>query len=155
MQLHGSTTKRRQLERFIFRRRASGSGSKGKHQRRLGSHLGGFLETIGNPIVKGSTFTDRDTVNAPKVAIVNEAFARKFFPNEDPIGKHFGRTDLKFSGTYASVVSPRTRGSRRTICGTRSAPFASWPELRCFTSTSPRLHWARRALITCTTPQYE
>lgn len=50
----------------------------------------GYFETIGNPIVKGRPITERDTERSPHVAVVNEAFARKFFKNEDPIGKHFG-----------------------------------------------------------------
>jgi predicted permease len=35
----------------------------------------------------GRTFTERDNESAPHVAIVNEAFVRRFFPNENPIGK--------------------------------------------------------------------
>jgi len=42
---------------------------------------------LGIPQIKGRDFTERDDAKAPGVIIVNEAFARKFFPNEDPIGK--------------------------------------------------------------------
>jgi len=45
--------------------------------------------TIRTPIVRGRDFTNRDTVAAPWVAIVNETFARRFWPGEDPIGKRF------------------------------------------------------------------
>jgi len=45
--------------------------------------------TIRTPIVRGRDFTSRDTVTAPWVAIVNETFARRFWPGEDPIGKRF------------------------------------------------------------------
>jgi putative ABC transport system permease protein len=47
----------------------------------------GYFKTLGIPQVKGRDFTERDDAKAPGVIIVNEAFARKFFPNEDPIGK--------------------------------------------------------------------
>jgi len=45
---------------------------------------------IGSPIVKGRGLSEQDTGTSRKVAVINEAFARKFFKNEDPIGKHFG-----------------------------------------------------------------
>ncbi len=50
----------------------------------------GYLSVIGNPIDRGRGITEQDTAASQKVAVINEAFARKFFRNEDPIGKHFG-----------------------------------------------------------------
>src|SRR6185436_19134294 len=46
-----------------------------------------YFKTLGIPQIKGRDFTERDDAKAPGVIIVNEAFARKFFPNEDPVGK--------------------------------------------------------------------
>jgi predicted permease len=51
----------------------------------------GYFDVVGTPIVKGRGITDQDSSLSRHVAVVNEAFARKFFPNEDPIGRHFGR----------------------------------------------------------------
>jgi predicted permease len=51
----------------------------------------GYFEVIGNPIVEGRGITEQDTATSRKVSVINEAFARKYFRNEDPIGKHFGR----------------------------------------------------------------
>jgi putative ABC transport system permease protein len=48
----------------------------------------GYFRTLGIPLVKGRDFTERDDANAPPVLIVNEAFARKYFPGEQVIGKH-------------------------------------------------------------------
>jgi predicted permease len=48
-----------------------------------------FFQTLDIPILQGRAFNQRDTANSPKVAIVNRALARKFFPNENPIGKTF------------------------------------------------------------------
>jgi predicted permease len=48
-----------------------------------------FFETFGIPIVAGRAFTKRDTATSPKVAVVNESLAKKFFPNANPIGKTF------------------------------------------------------------------
>jgi len=64
---------------------------------------GGYFETIGNPIVEGRSISERDTANSPHVAVVNQAFVRKFFPHEDPIGKYFGHSDIGASHLYEIV----------------------------------------------------
>jgi putative ABC transport system permease protein len=46
-----------------------------------------YFKTLGVSMLKGRDFNERDGVKAPGVVIVNQAFAKKFFPNEDPIGK--------------------------------------------------------------------
>ncbi len=49
-----------------------------------------FFETFGIPIFAGRAFTtQQDTANSPKVAVVNQSLAQKFFPNANPIGKTF------------------------------------------------------------------
>ncbi|HEU4933320.1 MAG TPA: ABC transporter permease, partial [Pyrinomonadaceae bacterium] len=48
-----------------------------------------FLEAMGIPLLSGRTFGPQDTVKSPKVVVVNQAFANKFFPNENAIGKRF------------------------------------------------------------------
>jgi len=62
-----------------------------------------FLDSIGVPIVRGRGFTAQDTASSPPVVIVNQAFAKKFFPNQDPIGLHFGIDDVKYSGSWQIV----------------------------------------------------
>ena len=62
-----------------------------------------FFETIGDRIVMGRPIVDADNATARRVAVVNEAFARKFFPNENPIGKHFGPAAGKNAGLYEIV----------------------------------------------------
>jgi putative ABC transport system permease protein len=49
----------------------------------------GYFRTLSIPLLRGRDFTERDDSKAPGVAIVNEAFAKKYFPNQDPLGKHF------------------------------------------------------------------
>jgi len=46
-----------------------------------------YFTTLGIPLVRGRSFAERDRPGQPKVALINEAAARAFFPNEDPIGK--------------------------------------------------------------------
>jgi predicted permease len=48
-----------------------------------------FLEAMGIPLLAGRSLKAQDDARAPKVAVVNETFARKYFPNENPIGKRF------------------------------------------------------------------
>ena len=47
----------------------------------------GYLETMHVPLRSGRTFTERDDRTAPPVVIVNESFAKQFFPGEDAVGK--------------------------------------------------------------------
>ena len=63
----------------------------------------GFFEVIGDRIVKGRPIDDRDKAGAQHVAVINEAFARKFFKNEDPIGKHFGQGGTEYANNYEIV----------------------------------------------------
>ncbi|HYA24355.1 MAG TPA: ABC transporter permease [Terriglobales bacterium] len=46
-----------------------------------------FFETLQIPLVRGRTFDDRDRRNSAPTMIINEEFAKKFFPHEDPIGR--------------------------------------------------------------------
>jgi predicted permease len=62
-----------------------------------------FLDAIGVPIVRGRNFTEQDTATSPQAVIVNQTFAKKFFPNQDPIGQHFGIDDPKYSGGWEIV----------------------------------------------------
>jgi predicted permease len=62
-----------------------------------------FLNTIGVPIVRGRGFTEQDTATSQPVAIVNQAFIKRFYPNEDPLGKHFGTEFPEYSGLFEIV----------------------------------------------------
>jgi len=53
--------------------------------------IGDYFQAAGIPVLRGRTFTEADTADAPLVAIVNHAFAQKFWPGQDPIGKRIHR----------------------------------------------------------------
>ncbi len=50
----------------------------------------GFFATMGTPLIGGREFTRRDSLGAPKVAIVNESFVKRFFQGRNAIGMHMG-----------------------------------------------------------------
>ncbi len=62
-----------------------------------------FLQSIGVPMVRGRNFSAQDTQASTPVVLVNQSFAQYFFPNQDPIGKHFGLVSPKNSGAFEIV----------------------------------------------------
>src|SRR6184192_1532820 len=67
---------------------------------RVGPH---YFETIGTRLLRGRVVDEHDTPSTPHVAVINQTFARRFFPNEDPIGQHLGMYDASHSGDYEIV----------------------------------------------------
>jgi len=62
-----------------------------------------FFAAVGQPLIRGRGFNQSDTANSRFVAVVNQAFAKKFFPNEYPIGRHFGIYEQEDIGAYEIV----------------------------------------------------
>jgi predicted permease len=62
-----------------------------------------FLDSIGVPVIRGRGFSEHDTVTSPQVALVNQAFVKMFFPNQDPVGQHFGIDLPQYSGSFEIV----------------------------------------------------
>ena len=62
-----------------------------------------FFRTMGQPMIRGRGLSETDTATSQLVAVVNETFVKKFFPKEDPIGKHFGIFDRKYAGAFEIV----------------------------------------------------
>ena len=54
----------------------------------------GLFRTLQVKLKGGRFFTEQDDANSPKVVLINQAFAQKYFPGEDPIGKKMGDTNL-------------------------------------------------------------
>jgi putative ABC transport system permease protein len=48
----------------------------------------GYFRALGIPLLRGRDFSEADTLESPGVALVNESFVRRFFPNQDPLGQH-------------------------------------------------------------------
>jgi putative ABC transport system permease protein len=63
----------------------------------------GFFETLGAKIVQGRPIEEQDSATTRPIAVVNEAFVRRFFPDQNPIGQHFGMNRLQYANTYEIV----------------------------------------------------
>ena len=74
-----------------------------------------YLQNLGMPILRGRAFTTADNETTAPVAIVNEAFVKRFFKStEDPLDQHFGLDVPEYSGTF------------RIVGVVRDAKFAGW-----------------------------
>ena len=63
-----------------------------------------FFRTLGVPIIAGRDFNDSDTATSPHVGIVNELFAQRFLPNQNPLGHTIGTEHGEFQMTIVGVV---------------------------------------------------
>ena len=98
----------------------------------------GFFQTIGNRIVGGRGITEQDTANSQHVAVVNQAFVKKFLKNENPIGKFFGDGDPRATRLYQIVgvaKDARFTGSPEkpidAFCSDCGAHSAREPQSQC------------------------
>jgi predicted permease len=62
----------------------------------------GYFQAMSTPLLEGRDFTEQDDEKAQRVAIINETFARRFFPGENPIGRRFSLS--RPDGTKTTVI---------------------------------------------------
>ena len=86
-----------------------------------------YFETMQVPLVRGRGFADADRRGAPPVVVVNEAFARRFWGNDDPIGKRISITGP--NGPWLEVVGIARDGKYVSITES-PRPFAFYPQLQ-------------------------
>jgi len=63
-----------------------------------------FFRTLGVPVLEGRDFADSDTATSPRVGIINELFAQRFLPNQDPLGHTIGTDDGRYQMRIVGVV---------------------------------------------------
>lgn len=85
------------------------------------------------PLLRGRTFTEQDKENAPLVAVINEAMAKKFWPNQDPLGKRFSTKDP--SGPFVEIVG-LTRQGKYNDPVDDTVPFYYLPQAQAMTTFS-------------------
>jgi putative ABC transport system permease protein len=79
---------------FLIEGRPKFTSSEFNVQKQIASP--GYFEAMGIRLVRGRFFSERDTADAPPVVLISESMARRFWPNEDPVGK---RMDLQYGST--------------------------------------------------------
>jgi predicted permease len=90
-----------------------------------------YFRTMGIRLVRGRDFTSSDTAGRPGVVVVNEAFARRYWPDQEPIGRHVRLGDE--SGAPAEVVGMAQDGKYVTL-GEDPKPFFYVPFLQRYES---------------------
>jgi predicted permease len=63
-----------------------------------------YAETLGIPLLRGRDLSIRDTVSAPRVALVNEAFANRYFKDQNPVGRNFTFDDETDNGKMLEII---------------------------------------------------
>jgi predicted permease len=63
-----------------------------------------FFSTLGVPVLAGRDFADSDTAASPPVGIINEQFAKRFFPHQNPLGHTIGTDNGRYQMTVVGVV---------------------------------------------------
>lgn len=79
-----------------------------------------YFETMNIPLLRGRDFTAQDREGTPGVIVINETFVRRYFPDEDPLGKRLSLSGAR--GPWLEVVGVARDGKYITL-GETSAPM--------------------------------
>jgi len=99
-----------------------------------------YVRTLGIPLLKGRDFTERDTLATPLAALINQAMARKYWPDQDPIGARISGDGKNWAVIQGVVGDVRQGGLREdpvpeVYLSYLQDPFA-WPYLTMLVRTS-------------------
>src|SRR5262245_9419656 len=90
-----------------------------------------YFHTMKMALVRGRAFTDRDTAEAPDAVIINEELARRFFPNDDPVGKRLqvGTERTRWREIVGVVANAKLSGLEAKTDPAIYIPFQqnTWP----------------------------
>ena len=87
-----------------------------------------YFETLGIPVIRGRSFRSTDSHSAPKVAIISEAMAKKFFGGADPLGKRFGYGTPPELEVVGIVRDAKVDGPRRVVPNIAYYPLLQNPD---------------------------
>jgi len=89
-----------------------------------------YLETIGTPLLAGRDFNERDTLTSPKVAIVNQEFARKMMGTTNPVGRTFKINVYRGEPQYEYEIVGLMANSKYDDLRKDFSPIAFYPQLQ-------------------------
>ncbi|MBV8811084.1 MAG: ABC transporter permease [Acidobacteriaceae bacterium] len=117
-----------------------------------------YFRVVGIPLLKGRMFTDHDTSTSSRVIIINEAFARRFFPDINPLGKHIIYSTDRINCEVVGVVGNVRSGVQDTgVDEELYLPLSQRPwlvaKLLVRTNTSTGIAGAIRSRIQAVDPQ--
>jgi predicted permease len=87
----------------------------------------GYFDVMGIPLLQGRDFQEQDDESAPRVAIVSDAAARRFWPGENPIGKRLRLGSPE--GELREIIGVARDTKVRTL-GEEPRPYLYWPHLQ-------------------------
>ncbi|HSE98190.1 MAG TPA: ABC transporter permease [Blastocatellia bacterium] len=64
----------------------------------------GYFEAVGVPVLRGRNFTESDNTQSPNVIIINDALARKYFQDEDPVGRRLMHNKPSIPGPWYTII---------------------------------------------------
>ena len=109
----------------VDRSEGTGGGEEVAQQTTLANVVGlGYLQTMGIALLRGRDFGSQDREGAPGVVIINETFARRHFPGQDPLGRRISLNGPR--GPWREIVGMTRDGKYRTL-GEAPAPFVHLP----------------------------
>jgi predicted permease len=102
----------------------------------------GYLETMRIPLLSGRSFTDADDKQAPLVVMVNQALARRYWPNENPIGKHMSVGRQQPAEVVGVAGNAKNNGLAEQADPEVYLPFAQlpWGNMNLFVRTTVNPH---------------
>ncbi|HKY06389.1 MAG TPA: ABC transporter permease, partial [Blastocatellia bacterium] len=87
----------------------------------------GYFDLLRMPLLKGRAMTEQDTLSSPHVVVINEALARRYFPDEDPIGKRLVMEDEPVREIIGVVKDVRQRGLDEELYPVQYVSFLQSP----------------------------
>jgi predicted permease len=90
----------------------------------------GYFRVMQIPLIRGRLITEQDTPSSPPVVVINETMARRFFPDEDPVGKRLDVTGVTYMRQIVGIVGDVKQENLRTPTPPQVyEPFAQQPGL--------------------------
>ena len=96
----------------------------------MGNITPGYFQTIGTPLLAGRNFNERDTASSPKVAIVNQEFARKIMGTQNPVGRTFKINVYRGQPQYEYEIVGLMANAKYDDLRKEFDPIAFYPQLQ-------------------------